>query len=270
MGGRTDAAIGDALSSPLLNIGAGLLASSGPSELPVTLGQGLAQGLQLAQSAQQRQVQNELARQRLTTPRSSSLARNAAALGIDLNSLTDEQKFGLLGGNTQATQQLDLALKALELQNAQTAASTAKTDKTRQEGRAKFTLQSSFEKIQELRQLNKKRRQFLDNPASAASSPLEVANTIQRFNQLTTELVLRGANDPLKDVGSRLTDAARRALFDSKITSTTTPDVTDQILTDMELGLREAAPLFGVKFPKAAPVPTRNRRKRIKFKDLPR
>ena len=75
------------LGNPLVNIGAGLLAASGPSLTPNNLGAGLAQGLQLAQNAQQQGLRNQLVRSRLEDD-----ARKRAAT---------QKLGGLLGGENQ-------------------------------------------------------------------------------------------------------------------------------------------------------------------------
>lgn len=53
------------LNSPLMNIGAGLLSVAGPSYEPQSMGQGLARGIQLAQSGQGRALQNQLIRDKI-------------------------------------------------------------------------------------------------------------------------------------------------------------------------------------------------------------
>lgn len=291
MGGTTqsnrEGLLAGALESPLLNLGAGLLAASGPSTTPVSFGQALGSGVQFAQNAQQQNLRNQLVRSRLQddsrrrsavqqlggllgqdntqlglladiapgavaqglisqqfqTRRPDSVLSRLQAAGIDPQS---EQGRALItqsiGGSGEA---LDQALKVIQIQQAQTKAESARTENQRTEGRREFVVRSSLDKIEELRALNQKRRSFLANPAAALS--IDGVNTVQRFNQLTTELVLKGALDPLRDVGNRLTDSGRRALFQSKITGSTTPDVADQILTDMEKGLREAGSIIGLR-----------------------
>lgn len=68
--------LGDAFSSPLFNFGVGLLSASGPSTTPISMGQALAQGGQMASQAQRQQLQNQLIRAKLTED-----ARQQAALG---------------------------------------------------------------------------------------------------------------------------------------------------------------------------------------------
>lgn len=78
-----------ALNNPLINIGLGLLSAGGPSDRPVSIGQGLGQGVQLAQGAQQQNLRNQLIRSRLED---DSRRRGASA-----------KLSGLLGGGDNPT-----------------------------------------------------------------------------------------------------------------------------------------------------------------------
>ena len=81
--------LADAFNSPMFNVGIGLLANSGPSTTPTSLGQGLARGLQFAQNAQQQNLRNQLVRSRLEDD-----ARRRRA---------SEQLGGLLSGGDNPT-----------------------------------------------------------------------------------------------------------------------------------------------------------------------
>lgn len=93
--------VGGLLGNPLLNLGVGLLAASGPSRTPVSIGQALAQGMQLAQGAQGAQLKNQFIRDRL-----SQRAQRREALGQLQEGLlgTGEVEAGtgnVTGGMTQ-------------------------------------------------------------------------------------------------------------------------------------------------------------------------
>lgn len=90
----TQGLLSDALSNPLTNIGVGLLSSSGPSLVPHSIGQGLAQGFQLAQSAQQQSLRNQVLRDQLAQ-RSQKQAAAQKLQGL-LGDQPNGQMLGLL------------------------------------------------------------------------------------------------------------------------------------------------------------------------------
>lgn len=83
------------LESPLFNLGVGLLAASGPSTTPVSMGQALAQGAQFAQTGQQQALKNQAFRAQLgEQARQRQNAQQFRGLLAD-SDLPDNQKQAL-------------------------------------------------------------------------------------------------------------------------------------------------------------------------------
>ena len=82
------------LGDPLLNVGVGLLASSGPSLTPISTGQGLAEGIKMARTAEQQNLRNQATRAGI-----EDAARKRRA---------QEQLGGLLGGQGEQGELLGL------------------------------------------------------------------------------------------------------------------------------------------------------------------
>jgi hypothetical protein len=77
--------LSDALNSPMFQMGMGLLAAGGPSLMPTSTGQALAQGAQQATAMQQQQIENQLMRDKLSVERAApSAIREMQTLGIPL------------------------------------------------------------------------------------------------------------------------------------------------------------------------------------------
>lgn len=62
------------LDNPLMSIGQGLLAAGGYSTMPISTGQGLAQGMEIYRAHQQRAVEQQLAREKLTAYQQARVA----------------------------------------------------------------------------------------------------------------------------------------------------------------------------------------------------
>jgi hypothetical protein len=90
--------LSEGFDNPLLALGAGLLAASGPSTTPVSFGQALASGLQAASQAQRQALLNQVARAQLTeTARKQQAAEKLQGLlSGGLDSTSTPQLLGLL------------------------------------------------------------------------------------------------------------------------------------------------------------------------------
>lgn len=86
------------LGNPLLGLAAGLLSAAGPSREPISLGQGLASGLQLSSGLRQAQAANEATRQQLSARARQREAREGLIARIDEGgaALDDPDTLGLL------------------------------------------------------------------------------------------------------------------------------------------------------------------------------
>jgi hypothetical protein len=111
-GGGINGLLSEALNSPLLNLGIGLLSASGPSTTPISLGQGLARGVQFASEAQRQALLNQVARAQLTDEarkrdataklrgilsEGGNAAGNPEILGLLAEAAPDQFTQGLLG-----------------------------------------------------------------------------------------------------------------------------------------------------------------------------
>lgn len=86
------------LSDPALGLAAGLLSAAGPSREPVSLGQGLSRGLQLASGLEQAQLANQAQRQELAARARQREARQGLLGRVQQGgaSLQDPETLGLL------------------------------------------------------------------------------------------------------------------------------------------------------------------------------
>lgn len=85
------------LSDPLLGLAAGLLSAAGPSREPISLGQGLARGLQLSSGLEQSRLENEATRQALTARQRQREARQGLLDRLQQGGgLEDRETLGLL------------------------------------------------------------------------------------------------------------------------------------------------------------------------------
>lgn len=253
MGGRTNnqGFAENLIGNPLFNIGAGFLAAGGPSTTPLGVGQGLAQGLQLAQTAQQQSLRNQLVRSRLEDaarqraasqqlggllgetnpllaaaagvapgavaqgvvsqqfPRQSALERRAAALGIDLRSLPENQRTQLLGGDAAGTAALDQALRAAQVQAAQQNLQTSAREERTKIGSLDANTNKALSSLTKLGDLVET-TQF-----SGLDSAPAFASNLAKFSTTANQVAIDSALAQLNEAGG-VTNAKLAAVQASK------------------------------------------------------